>query len=88
MVSVMAIQLEERASLWGIFPDKFPGFTDLLAESGYAVGCQDKGWGPGSFEVIGHEINHDGQKYQSFEEFIRATSHGRPFTLWSTVKIF
>ena len=75
-------RLEEGANLWGILPNKFNFYTDLLRESGYFVGCQGKGWGPGSVEDSGREINHGGKKYEAFEEFLAASPSGSPWCFW------
>ena len=75
-------RLEEGANLWGILPNKFNFYTDLLKESGYFVGCQGKGWGPGSVEDSGREINHGGKKYESFDEFLAASPSGSPWCFW------
>jgi N-sulfoglucosamine sulfohydrolase len=75
-------RLEEGANLWGIFPAKFPVYTDLLEESGYFVGYQGKGWGPGSVKESGRERNPAGNEYQSFEEFIAANTDNKPWCFW------
>jgi len=75
-------RLEEGANLHGILPDKYPLYTDILRESGYFVGCQGKGWGPGSVEDSGRKINHGGKKYQSFVEFINSNSQKKPWCYW------
>jgi arylsulfatase A-like enzyme len=75
-------RLEEGANLWGILPNKFNFFTDLIAQSGYFVGCQGKGWGPGSVEDSGREINHGGKKYEAFEEFLAANTSDSPWYFW------
>jgi N-sulfoglucosamine sulfohydrolase len=75
-------RLEEGANLWGIFPDKFPLYTDLLETAGYHVGCQGKGWGQGNVRMSGREKNHAGTKYDSFAEFLQAGRDGRPWTFW------
>jgi len=75
-------RLEEGANLWGILPDKFTFYTDLLEESGYFVGSQGKGWGPGSVEDSGRKTNHGGKKYNSFETFLNANRSGGPWCFW------
>ncbi len=75
-------RLEEGANLHGIFPDKYPLYTDILRESGYFVGCQGKGWGPGSVEDSGREFNHGGKKYPSFAEFINSNDQNKPWCYW------
>jgi len=75
-------RLEEGANLWGILPNKFPVYTDLLREAGYLVGIRGKGWGPGSFEDSGREIDHGGSEYDSFDEFMKTNTEGKPWTYW------
>ena len=75
-------RLEEGANLHGIFPAKFPVYTDILRESGYVVGSQGKGWGPGSVKDSGREFNHGGRKYTSFTEFLDANSGDKPWCYW------
>ncbi|MBN2289462.1 MAG: sulfatase [Candidatus Glassbacteria bacterium] len=75
-------RLEEGANLWGILPDKFPFYTDLLEDSGYYVGSQGKGWGPGSVADSGREYNHGGRSFPSFGEFLQGNSENRPWCYW------
>lgn len=75
-------RLEEGANLWGILPDHFPVYTDLLEEAGYHVGHQGKGWGPGSVPVSGRSTNHAGDKYSSFGEFLQAGRSDSPWCFW------
>jgi N-sulfoglucosamine sulfohydrolase len=75
-------RLEEGANLWGILPNKFPLYTDLLERAGYLVGSQGKGWGPGSVEDSGREFNHGGRKHESFKEFLQTNSDNKPWHYW------
>ena len=75
-------RLEEGANLWGILPNKFTFYTDLLEESGYFVGSQGKGWGPGSVEDSGRKTNHAGKSYDSFDEFLKASNPNDPWCFW------
>jgi len=75
-------RLEEGANLWGILPDKFPVYTDLLEDTGYLVGFQGKGWGPGNFEAGGRERNPAGNAYETFEAFFQDRAKDQPFTYW------
>jgi N-sulfoglucosamine sulfohydrolase len=75
-------RLEEAANLWGIFPDKFKVYTEILENEGYLVGHEGKGWGPGDYEDGGWEMNPAGDKYNSFEEFYNAKERGQPFCYW------
>ncbi len=45
-------QLREAVSHYGMFPDGFETYPDLLEKSGYAVGLTGKGWGPGDFKTL------------------------------------
>lgn len=75
-------RLEEGADLWGVLPSKFPVYTDFMEKSGYFVGCQGKGWGPGSVEDSGRRKNHGGIKYESFKAFLEANTANRPWCFW------
>ncbi len=75
-------RLEEGANLWGILPDHFTVYPDLLDDAGYHVGHYGKGWGPGSVPVSGRETNHAGEKYSSFDEFLQAGSSEEPWCFW------
>jgi len=75
-------RLEEAANLWGIFPSKFQVFTDLLEKSGYLVGIEGKGWGPGDYNAGGFKRNPGGDQYNSFEEFYNERKKGQPFCYW------
>jgi len=75
-------RLEEGANLHGIFRNKFPLYTDLLHKSGYFVGYQGKGWGPGNVKDSGREYNHGGRQYRSFTEFLGANTENNPWCFW------
>ncbi|MEF8845755.1 MAG: sulfatase-like hydrolase/transferase [Bacteroidales bacterium] len=75
-------RLEEGANLWGVLPDKFPCYTDMLEVSGYHVGIQGKGWGPGSVKMSGRGYNHGGRTYESFDRFLEANNEDKPFCYW------
>jgi len=75
-------RLEEGANLWGILPSKLPLYTDMLEISGYFVGSQGKGWGPGSVADSGREYNHGGRTFASFGEFLQANSLNQPWCYW------
>ena len=53
-----------------------------MEESGYHVGIEGKGWGPGDETVSGWEQNPGGKRYGSFEEFFNETEKGQPWTYW------
>ena len=75
-------RLEEGANLWGTLPNRFAVYTDLLEDSGYLVGYEGKGWGPGNYGVGGWARNPGGDKYGSFEEFYNERERGQPFCYW------
>jgi len=75
-------RLEEGANLWGILPSKFKVYTKLLEDSGYLVGIEGKGWGPGDYKDGGWDHNPGGEKYNSFEEFYNELENGQPFCYW------
>jgi N-sulfoglucosamine sulfohydrolase len=74
-------RLEDGANLWGVLPVKYKVYPDLLEESGYAIGYQGKGWGPGSFEANGRPRNPGGNKYNSFADFLKNKKDG-PWSYW------
>lgn len=75
-------RLEEGANLWGILPSKFQVYTELLMQSGYHVGMEGKGWGPGNYEDGGWDRNPGGEKYESFEAFYEELEKDQPFCYW------
>ena len=54
-------QIEDAGTHASAFPKKYVVFTDLLEQTGYAVGMTGKGWGPGNFEVSGRAHNPAGK---------------------------
>lgn len=56
-------QLEEAVCHYGIFPNKFAVYPDLLEKSGYTIGLTGKGWGPGDFKVTGFKHNPAGPSF-------------------------
>ncbi|TCC99396.1 sulfatase family protein [Pedobacter hiemivivus] len=74
-------RLKEGANLWGVLPVQYKVYPDLLEESGYAVGYQGKGWGPGSFEANKRPRNPGGNKFASFAEFLKNKPEG-PWSYW------
>lgn len=75
-------RLQEGSNLWSILPTQYPLYTDLLEASGYQVGFQGKGWGPGSFEANGRKRNPAGNPFESFEQFLQKKESGAPWTYW------
>lgn len=74
-------RLEEAANLWGGFP-QVPVYSQLMADNGYHVGIEGKGWGPGNAEPNGWETNPGGERYDSFEEFYNEIDKGKPWMYW------
>ncbi len=74
--------LGERASLWSGFPQDTPVVTQLLRDSGYAIGYQGKPWAPGNAEVSGWRENPVGPKFAGLDAFLKARPPGRPFFFW------
>ena len=75
-------RLKEGADLWSTLPTEYKLYTDQLEASGYQVGMQGKGWGPGSFEANGRKRNPGGNRYQSFVQFLKEKKAGEPWTYW------
>lgn len=75
-------RLEEGANLWSRWPNQFAVYPDLLAQAGYHVGFQGKGWGPGDFRFGGREHNPAGRNYRDFATFLARVPPGRPFCFW------
>ena len=75
-------RLEEGTNLWGTLPAKFKTYVDLLEESGYSAGFQGKGWGPGEYGPGGRSRNPGGNKYDSFDAFLKEAPADKPWTYW------
>ena len=73
--------LGEAANLWSSFP-KVEVFTQLLKATGYHVGIEGKGWGPGDETVTGWTQNPGGKRYDSFENFFNESEKGKPWMYW------
>lgn len=76
----MPHQLEAGGNLWGFLPAKFPVYPELLEASGYAVGLQGKGWGPG--RTPDRPRNPAGPPGKPFEQFLASVPAGKPFCFW------
>ena len=74
-------RLGEAANLWGGFPRE-QVYTQLMANGGYHVGIEGKGWGPGNSDADGWETNPGGERYDSFEEFYNEIEKGKPWMYW------
>ena len=61
-------QLEEAMCHYGVFPNKWPVYPDILERAGYLVGHTGKGWGPGDFKAGGFTRNPAGPPYQQSKQ--------------------
>jgi len=78
----MFYELEQGAILWSFLPNKYAVFPDLLEQSGYALGLQGKGWGPGDFRVGGFARNPAGPAHKSLAAFLETAPQDKPFFFW------
>lgn len=58
-------RLEEAGNIHSTLPAKFATYTEMLEESGYAVGFTGKGWSPGRLEPGGRSSNPAGEPFQN-----------------------
>lgn len=56
-------RLEEAGNIHSTLPKKFTTYTELLQDSGYAVGHTGKGWSPGRLAVGGRAVNPAGPQF-------------------------
>ena len=56
-------RLEEAGNIHSTLPKKFKTYTEVLENSGYAVGFTGKGWSPGRLKVGGRESNPAGKQF-------------------------
>ncbi len=75
-------RLGEGANLWSRWPNAAPVYPDLLAQAGYWVGAQGKGWGPGDFRSHGRAHNPAGPPVKDFAAFLDSVPPGAPFCFW------
>jgi N-sulfoglucosamine sulfohydrolase len=75
-------QLKEGGNLWGTLPVSYPNYTTILADNGYQLGLEGKGWGPGDFKPGGYKQNPAGPDYKNFEQFINQLQSEKPFCFW------
>ncbi len=73
-------RLESAGNLYGVFPDKFATYPELLQRAGYQVGVSGKGWGPGRAETRNRELA--GKRHRSFGAFLARRPNGKPFCFW------
>ena len=57
-------RLEEAGNIHSTLPMKYPTYTELLQQAGYAVGFTGKGWSPGRLRPGGRTINPAGVEYR------------------------
>ncbi|SDM66920.1 sulfatase family protein [Kriegella aquimaris] len=74
-------RLKEAANLWSSFP-QVKVYSKLLEDSGYTVGTEGKGWGPGNATVNGWKHNPGGKRFDSFTEFYNGIENGNPWMYW------
>lgn len=60
-------QTEEATCHFGVFPNKWAVYPDVLEQSGYTVGFTGKGWGPGDFQVGGFKRNPAGPNFSQIK---------------------
>ncbi len=75
-------ELGERANLWSGFPKDTPVITQLLRDSGYALGYNSKPWAPGNYEASGWKENPVGPKFKDFGSFLAQRKANQPFFYW------
>jgi uncharacterized sulfatase len=75
-------RLGEGANLWSRWANTAPVYPDLLAQAGYRVGLQGKGWGPGDFKTHGRTNNPAGPAAKDFATFLAGVPAGTPFCFW------
>ena len=73
-------QLSGAANLYGVFPDRFETYPEMLADSGYIVGRTGKAWGPGRPERSGRALA--GPSYRDFDAFLAERNGESPFCFW------
>ena len=69
-------------NLWSRFPLDLAVYPEILAEAGYYVGHDQKGWGPGDFRGPGRAFNPAGKRYSGFREFLDEKDATAPFCYW------
>ncbi len=78
-------RLREAANLWGSWPHSLKTYPELLEDSGYSVGYEIKGWGPGVvFQKSNARRNRNpsGRKFENFTTFLDAIPDDGPFCYW------
>jgi N-sulfoglucosamine sulfohydrolase len=78
-------RLRDAANLWSSWPHSLKTYPELLEDSGYSVGYEIKGWGPGVvFQKSNARRNRNpsGRKFASFSDFLDSTPNNQPFCYW------
>ena len=73
-------RLEEGDSLGGSLREEFDVYTEMLEAAGYRIGRYGKGAWPSK-----HTFRHRdcfGERFRSFDEFIKERRPGEPFCFW------
>ncbi len=73
-------ELRETGNLWSAWPGRRV-YPEVLAQAGYHVGHERKGWGPGDPALRVHG-NPAGPRYGSFREFLADRPRAAPFCYW------
>jgi N-sulfoglucosamine sulfohydrolase len=82
-------RLEKAGNIHSRLPVKFPLYSEMLENAGYATGSYSKAWSPGQFMSDTGWIhsgrsqdNPAGKRYKSFKEFFQAKPQDQPFCFW------
>ena len=73
-------RLREGDSLGGSLREGFEVYTEMLQESGYRIGRFGKGVWPSKHEF--RKRDSFGERFKSFDEFIKDREPGKPFCFW------
>ncbi len=76
-------RLGEGGNLWSRLPSEHKCYPDLLEATGYVVGLERKGWGPGTIKDTGRTRNPAGPSFKNFEAFLETVPDGKPFCFWA-----
>ncbi len=75
-------RLEEAGNIHSTLPAKFATYTEMLEQTGYAIGHMLKGWSPGRLEPGGRTRNPAGDRFENFEAFLETRGEAQPFCFW------
>ncbi|MAI32405.1 MAG: hypothetical protein CBE00_05560 [Planctomycetaceae bacterium TMED240] len=73
-------RLQEGDSLGGSLRESFPVYTELLQQAGYRIGRYGKGVWPSKHTFRNRDSF--GERYLSFDDFLRDREAGQPFCFW------